>query len=163
MHARGNIATGSLIKMKRICTFIILLLAVPHTALCQSKPSKKVQPSDKSNAQPLKVGPEHNAEPFDPSISKEFMPVAVKAYQALDHLHDHFWEDYDSDAAWTPRQMTAEKAQDDLNDVAHSEIEKSISFLVHGYLSAGTTNSRNALYVRQWSREGRDGSRQVAS
>jgi hypothetical protein len=36
-----------------------------------------------------------------------------------------FWEDYDSDLAWTPRQMVAaEKARDDLEGVAKTPMEK---------------------------------------
>src|SRR6266550_5618046 len=96
----------------------------------QSKPPK-VQTSTKPKRQLSKVEP---ADP-KPPISKEFMPVAQKAFHALDHLYEHFVEDYGSDAAWTPRVMAAEKARDDLNVVANTSSEKSISFGLGSYLS----------------------------
>src|SRR2546425_6578254 len=88
---------------------IVSVLLCCHTQ-AQSQPSK-VQTSKKPKRQISKVEPESQ-----PTISKDFKPIARKAFQALDNLKQHFWEDYDSDAAWTPRQMAAENARDDLRE-----------------------------------------------
>jgi len=119
--------------------FLGTVLLSSRATLSQSKPSN-TQSTDKNKAQPIKVIPEHKVEPFDPSVSKEFMPVARRAFQAVDSLREHFWEDYDSDAAWTPRQMMAEKARDDLTAAANSSAEKFISLQVANYVFTLTSN-----------------------
>jgi hypothetical protein len=89
----------------------------------QAQSASKPKPPRKPRAEASSTAPATNTV----EISKEFMPVARKAYQSLENLNEHFWEDYASDAAWTPRQMEAEKARDDLEALSNTPTEKYIS------------------------------------
>jgi hypothetical protein len=106
---------------------LILSMLLCGLVQAQSTSSKvKASQKPKSQASRVELEPKVESAPKPPDISKEFMPIARKAFQSLDNLNAHFWESLDDDAAWTTREVAAENARDDLEGVATTQIEQFI-------------------------------------
>src|SRR3954467_512885 len=106
----------------KVVDLLIVSVLLCSQMQAQSKPPKP-QLSTKTKSQISKV---EAVAQSAPDISKEFMPIARKAFQSIENLNEHFWEDLDKDSSWTMRELAAENARDQLEGVAIAPIEKSI-------------------------------------